>query len=176
MAFVPAAAAGVLFADAVKSRLCDTERARRLGDSAAFIIGGIVMLIVERFRPSAGRPSRRSDTVSRALGIGLAQAVALIPGVSRSGATIVGGLLMRLDRAAAAEFSFFLAMPTMAGAFVHDLWEVRDHLAPSAAAEIAIGFVMAFSWPRSSWSSRFCGSWRGRVSPRLPGIGLRPAC
>jgi undecaprenyl-diphosphatase len=72
------------------------------------------------------------------------QMLALVPGVSRSGATIMGGLLAGLDRAAAAEFSFFLAMPALAGAFLHDLWEVRDHLAPERAMEITIGFVMAF--------------------------------
>ena len=70
--------------------------------------------------------------------------LALVPGVSRSGATIVGGMLMRLDRAAAAEFSFFLAMPTMVAAFVYQLLEVRASLAPDRAAEIAIGFVAAF--------------------------------
>ena len=74
----------------------------------------------------------------------MCQALALIPGVSRSGATIVGGMLMRLDRAAAAEFSFFLAMPTMVAAFVYQLLEVRASLAPDRAAEIAIGFVAAF--------------------------------
>jgi undecaprenyl-diphosphatase len=70
--------------------------------------------------------------------------LALVPGASRSGTTIIGGLLMGLDRPAAAEFSFFLAMPTMAGAFAHDLWEVRHGLAPDRALEIGIGFVTAF--------------------------------
>jgi undecaprenyl-diphosphatase len=82
--------------------------------------------------------------IGRALGIGLCQTLALVPGVSRSGATIVGGLLMGLDRRAAAEFSFFLAMPTMAGAFVFELFEVREQLGAERAAEIAVGFVMAF--------------------------------
>ncbi len=70
--------------------------------------------------------------------------LALIPGVSRSGATIVGGLVMRLDRPAAAEFSFFLAMPTMMAAFAHELFEVRGQLSMERGAEIAVGFVMAF--------------------------------
>jgi undecaprenyl-diphosphatase len=70
--------------------------------------------------------------------------LAIVPGVSRSGATIVGGMVMGLDRAAAAEFSFFLAIPTMAAAFGHDLLEVRDLLSAERAAEIGIGFVAAF--------------------------------
>ena len=70
--------------------------------------------------------------------------LALVPGVSRSGATIVGGLVSGLDRTTAAEFSFFLSMPTMAAAFVHDFIEVRSHLTATRGGEIAIGFVMAF--------------------------------
>jgi undecaprenyl-diphosphatase len=146
LGFIPAAAAGVLAADFVKTRLYDTgSGSPALAVIAgAFIAGGIVMLLVERFRPAP--VIRYVDEISggRALGIGVAQALAVIPGVSRSGATIVGGLLMRLDRGAAAEFSFFLAMPTMVGAFVHDLWEVRDQLSPDRAIEISIGLVMAF--------------------------------
>ena len=146
VAFVPAAVAGVLFAGWVKTRLYDTgSGSPALGVIAtAFIVGGIVMLLVERYRPAPDVRDAADMPIPRALGIGIAQAVAVIPGVSRSGATIVGGLLMRLDRPAAAEFSFFLAMPTMIGAFVHDLWEVRAHLAPERAAEIAIGFATAF--------------------------------
>jgi undecaprenyl-diphosphatase len=112
--------------------------------AVAFIVGGLVMLVVERFRPAPDVLAADRTPLGRAFGIGLCQTLALIPGVSRSGATIVGGLLMRLERSAAAEFSFFLAMPTMAGAFAHDLWEVRHSLAPDRAAEIAVGFVMAF--------------------------------
>ena len=146
VAFVPAAIAGLLVAGWVKTRLYDTgSGSPALGVIAtAFIVGGLVMLLVERFRPAPDVRDAADTPIGRALGIGIAQAVAVIPGVSRSGATIVGGLLMRLDRPAAAEFSFFLAMPTMAGAFVHDLWEVRAHLAPERAAEIAIGFATAF--------------------------------
>jgi undecaprenyl-diphosphatase len=144
--FIPAAAAGLLLAGFVKSHLYDTgSGSPALGVIAvAFIAGGVVMLLVERLRPAPA--VRHADEISlgRAFGIGVAQAMAVIPGVSRSGATIVGGLLARLDRSAAAEFSFFLAMPTMIGAFVHDLWEVRNELSPDRAMEIAIGFVMAF--------------------------------
>ena len=91
------------------------------------------MLVVERFRPAAGDRRRGPDAaVAARSAIGLCQVLALIPGVSRSGATIVGGMLLGLDRPAAAEFSFFLAMPTMAAAFAHDLLEVRHNLAPDA--------------------------------------------
>ncbi len=102
------------------------------------------MLVVERFRPAPTILNAEHTPVGRAFGVGLCQMLAIIPGVSRSGATIVGGMLMGLDRPAAAEFSFFLAMPTMIAAFAHDLLEVKDSLAPAMAAEIAIGFVMAF--------------------------------
>jgi undecaprenyl-diphosphatase len=140
LAFLPAAVAGVLFSDFVKRVLYETP----VVFAAAFIVGGIVMLIVERVRPSPQVFEADQTPAPRAFAIGLFQTLALIPGASRSGTTIVGGMAMGLDRAAAAEFSFFLAMPTMAGAFAHDLWKVRHDLAPERALEIAIGFVMAF--------------------------------
>ena len=79
-----------------------------------------------------------------ALKVGLFQCLALVPGVSRSGATIVGALLLGADKRSAAEFSFFLSMPTMAGAFAYDLYKNRDVLTFDDAALIAIGFVCAF--------------------------------
>jgi undecaprenyl-diphosphatase len=140
IAFLPAAVAGALLSGFVKRVLYTTPAVI----AASFIIGGIVMLVVERFRPAPTVLDADHTSLSRALGIGLCQVLALIPGVSRSGATIVGAMLMGLDRPAAAEFSFFLAMPTMAAAFAHDLIEVRHHLSTERAVEIAIGFVMAF--------------------------------
>lgn len=140
LAFIPAAVAGVLLAKFVKSVLYDSPRVFAI----AFIVGGIVMLVVERLRPTPRVFEADQTPAPQAFGIGLFQTLALIPGASRSGSTIVGGMLMGLDRAAAAEFSFFLAMPTMAGAFAHDLWEVRYDLAPERALEIGIGFVTAF--------------------------------
>jgi undecaprenyl-diphosphatase len=139
-AFVPALIAGALLNDYVKSVLYYSPRVIAI----AFIVGGIVMLAVERYRPEPHVMDAEKTSIGRAIGIGAWQAIALIPGVSRSGATIVGGMMLGLDRAAAAEFSFFLAMPTMTAAFVHDLWEVKDQLEPARAAEIAVGFVMAF--------------------------------
>jgi undecaprenyl-diphosphatase len=140
VATVPALVAGALLSRFVKSVLYESPAVF----AGAFIIGGVVMLIAERTRPKAAVVTADRTPLARAFGVGLCQMLALIPGVSRSGATIVGGLVMGLDRPAAAEFSFFLAMPTMAAAFGHELLEVKDHLAPERAGEIAIGFVMAF--------------------------------
>jgi undecaprenyl-diphosphatase len=140
LAFLPSLVAGALLADYVKTVLYNSP----LVFAVAFIAGGVVMLVVERYRPRPAVNQADATPPTRALGVGAFQTLALVPGVSRSGATIVGGMLMRLDRAAAAEFSFFLAMPTMVAAFVHDLVEVRGHLAPDRAIEIAVGFVAAF--------------------------------
>jgi undecaprenyl-diphosphatase len=140
VAFIPAVIAGGLLSKFIKSVLYESPRVF----AWAFIAGGIVMLIVEKLRPAPHIENAEHTPISRALGIGLCQTLALIPGVSRSGATIVGGMLMRLDRPAAAEFSFFLAMPTMAAAFVKSAWDVRHDLSPDRGVEIAIGFVMAF--------------------------------
>jgi undecaprenyl-diphosphatase len=140
VAFLPALVAGALVASYVKAVLYYSVGVI----ATAFVVGGVVMLVVERFRPAPVVLDAEQTPIGRALGIGLCQTLALIPGVSRSGATIVGGMLMRLDRAAAAEFSFFLAMPTMAGAFVHDFWEIRHELGGGRAAEIGVGFATAF--------------------------------
>jgi len=140
LAFVPAVIVGLLFKDYVKQVLYASPAVI----AAAFVIGGVVMLIVERYQPAPVVADASKTPLGRAFAIGACQALALIPGVSRSGATIVGGLLLRLNRAAAAEFSFFLAMPTIGAAFASDFLDVREHLAPERAAEIAVGFVMAF--------------------------------
>lgn len=140
IAFVPAIVAGVLFADFVESVLHKSPPVM----AAAFVVGGVIMLLVERFRP---HPTvTRIDDVGfgQAAGIGAAQMVALIPGVSRSGATIVGGLIAGLDRAAAAEFSFFLAMPTLAATFAHSAIELRHQITPDRLSDLVIGFVTAF--------------------------------
>jgi undecaprenyl-diphosphatase len=103
------------------------------------------MLMVERYGPAATVHHADETPLSRAFGIGACQALAMVPGVSRSGATIVGGTLMGLDRPAAAEFSFFLAMPTMMAAFARSLIKVRHQLTSERALEIGIGFVLAFA-------------------------------
>jgi len=140
VAVVPALVAGAFFADYVQDVLYESLRVI----AAAFLAGGVVMLLVERFRPVPVVLEAEQTPISRAFGVGLCQVLSLVPGVSRSGATIVGGMLMRLDRPAAAEFSFFLAMPTMVAAFVYQFVQVRADMAAERAAEIAIGFVMAF--------------------------------
>ncbi|MGE3472454.1 MAG: undecaprenyl-diphosphate phosphatase [Vicinamibacterales bacterium] len=141
VATVPALVAGALASDFVESVL--HKSLPTIG--VAFVLGGLVMLWVDR-RAAAGPRTLAIDDVTprQALGVGLCQMLALVPGVSRSGATIVGGLLMGLERGTAAEFSFFLAMPTMAAAFAHSLLEVRHQITPDRAAELAVGFVLAF--------------------------------
>jgi len=140
VAFAPAVLAGLFLADYVTTVLYESPRVI----ATTFVLGGIVMLLVERYRPTPDVLDADRTPLARALGIGACQVLALVPGVSRSGATIVGGMVLGLDRAAAAEFSFFLAMPTMMAAFAHSALKVRHHLAPERAAEIAVGFLMAF--------------------------------
>ena len=140
IAFVPAVVAGALLADYITTVLYESPKVF----ATTFILGGIVMLLVERYRPVATVVDADRTPLARALGIGACQVLAMVPGVSRSGATIVGGMLMGLDRPAAAEFSFFLAMPTMMAAFAHSLLKVRHQLSSDRAVEIAVGFIMAF--------------------------------
>jgi undecaprenyl-diphosphatase len=140
VAVIPALVAGALLSSFVKSVLYETPAVY----AATFIIGGIVMLVVERLRPTPVVLNAEHTPMRRAFGVGLCQMLAIVPGVSRSGATIIGGMLMGLDRPAAAEFSFLLAIPTMVAAFGHDLFEVRHSLSREGAAEIGIGFIAAF--------------------------------
>jgi undecaprenyl-diphosphatase len=108
------------------------------------ILGGIVLLLVDRMAPPPRHDNAMRLPLRTSLAIGAIQCLAMIPGVSRSGATIVGALMLGVGRRAAAEFSFFLSMPTMAGAFAYDLWKNRAVLDASAMTEIAVGFVAAF--------------------------------
>ena len=140
VATIPALIAGALFADFVKGILYESPRVWAI----AFIAGGVVMLLLER-RVSAPVVERAEDTpLPRAFAVGVCQSLALIPGVSRSGATIIGGIAAGLSRTAAAEFSFFVAIPTMSAAFAHDLIDIAGHLSPARSLEIAVGLVMAF--------------------------------
>lgn len=140
VATIPALVAGGLFAGFVKGILYESPRVW----AVAFIAGGIVMLLLEK-RLTTPAVERAEDTsLPRALGIGVCQSLALVPGVSRSGATIIGGIAAGLSRTAAAEFSFFVAIPTMSAAFAHDLLDIAGHLTPARGLEIAIGLTMAF--------------------------------
>jgi undecaprenyl-diphosphatase len=114
----------------------------------ALILGGIAILAIERIARPGPPIGVAQLPASKSFGVGLFQCVAMIPGVSRSGATIMGALLMGIERRAAAEFSFFLAVPTMLGATTLQLFQYRHELAshagPVGLGEIAIGFVVAF--------------------------------
>lgn len=140
VATIPALIAGALFAGYVKRILYQSPRVWAI----AFIVGGVVMLLLER-RSAAPVVERAEDTpLPRALAVGICQSLALVPGVSRSGATIIGGIAAGLSRTAAAEFSFFVAIPTMSAAFAHDLLDIAGHLSPERSLEIAVGLVTAF--------------------------------
>lgn len=140
VAVIPLLVAGALFSKFVHQVLQGSLTII----AVAFIAGGIVILIVERMRPRADVLDAERIPVGRAFVVGLGQTLALVPGVSRSGGTIVAAMLLRVDRPAAAEFSFFLAMPTMMAAFAKDLFDARHELGTARIEEIAVGFVMAF--------------------------------
>ncbi len=140
VALLPALAAGAALSGFVTRVLYNALAV----SGAMFVVGGIVILIVERYQPRVVVRDVDSTPVSKAFGIGVCQAVAIIPGVSRSGATIISGLALGLDRAVATEFSFFLAMPTLTAAFANSLWKVRHDITAAQTTNIAIGFVMAF--------------------------------
>jgi len=141
VACLPAGVAALFVADYVESVLHASVPVM----AWAFIAGGIVMLIVERFGTRARVSAIDRVSFGQAALIGVSQVLALVPGVSRSGATIVGGMVAGLDRPVAAEFSFFLAMPMMAAMFVRSLMELRSQIGADRAADLAIGFVMAFA-------------------------------
>lgn len=140
LAFLPAAVIGAMAHGFIKSVLFETP----MLICVMLILGGVILLWVDRW---ATEP-RHTDIMDYPMGlyfkIGLFQCLAMIPGTSRSGATIVGALLMGTDKRSAAEFSFFLAMPTMTGAFVYDLYKNRDILTAADLPIIATGFISAF--------------------------------
>ena len=111
---------------------------------AALVLGGVAILIIERNLPQARHDSVEQMPARTALGIGLCQVVSMIPGVSRAGATIMGGLMLGMDRRTATEFSFFLAVPTMLAASALDLYKHWTELNADNLLVIVIGFVTAF--------------------------------
>ena len=140
LAFLPAVVVGVLAHDFIKAVLFETPRLIAL----MLILGGVVLLFVDRLAPAPKEFDATKLPFRKALAIGVCQCLAMVPGVSRSGATIVGALFLGVEKRAAAEFSFFLSMPTMLGAFTYDMYKNRDVLDFSALSEIAVGFVLAF--------------------------------
>jgi undecaprenyl-diphosphatase len=143
VAFIPAVVLGLLFKDQIDLLLESPKVV-----AWALIAGGVAILAIERTARPGDYVGLGQLPVRQALGVGFLQCLAMIPGVSRSGATIMGALAMGIERRTAAEFSFFLAIPTMLGATVLELWDYRHDLAAGAGAvgwsEIAVGFVVAF--------------------------------
>ncbi|MDD7909815.1 MULTISPECIES: undecaprenyl-diphosphate phosphatase [Pseudovibrio] len=140
IAFLPAVFIGVLAHGFIKQVLFETP----VLVCVTLIFGGIIMLLVDKMPLEVKYREITEYPLGLCLKIGLCQCVAMIPGVSRSGATIVGSLLMGTDKRSAAEFSFFLAMPTMTGAFAYDLFKNRDLITVDNATIIGIGFVASF--------------------------------
>jgi undecaprenyl-diphosphatase len=140
VAFMPAALLGLAFGSYIKAHLF-----KPVPVAAAFIVGGLIILWVER-RGSRPAVVASVDDMSwkDALKVGLAQSFALIPGTSRSGATIIGGMLFGLSRRAATEFSFFLAVPTLVAAGMYDLYKNRGLLSADDISVFAVGSVSAF--------------------------------
>ena len=140
LAFLPAAVLGVLGHRIIKEVFFESP----LLICTTLIVGGVILLIVDRIRFEPRYHDVMDFPLWLALRIGFFQCLALVPGVSRSGATIVGSLLMGTDKRSAAEFSFYLAMPTMAGAFAYDLYQNRALVTGDEIALVAIGFAAAF--------------------------------
>ena len=140
VAFLPAAVIGLLFSKYIKAHLFHAVPV-----ALAFIVGGVVILLVEnRPRKDHRVESTQAMTWVDALKVGFAQCFALIPGTSRSGATIVGGMLFGLSRKAATEFSFFLAVPTLVAAGGYDLWKNRALFSADDLGMFAVGSTAAF--------------------------------
>lgn len=140
LAFIPAVIIGLLAHDFVKTVLFESPELI----AVMLILGGIVLLVIDRVAPQPVHRDPLGLPFRKALAIGFFQCLALVPGVSRSGATIVGALLLGVEKRAAAEFSFLLSLPTMGAAVAYDLFKNRDVLDFSAMWEIAVGFAVAF--------------------------------
>src|SRR5215212_6260660 len=139
LGFLPSMAIGFLVYDAVKVMLGNPVIV-----AVALIVGGIAILVLERLLKQPRVDSVEAMGWKTALGIGLIQCLSMIPGVSRSGATIMGALALGVDRRTAAEFSFFVAVPTMIGASAFALYKSGGSLAADRMGDIAIGFLVSF--------------------------------
>lgn len=139
VAFLPAAIAGLLFHDVIKQVLFSPTVV-----AGSLVTGGVLMLVIERWRPRTTVTDVDDLPIGTALGIGLAQVLSLVPGTSRSAATILGAYVLGCSRTAAAEFSFFLAVPVMFAATGYDLFKSRDLLSMADVPFFALGFLTAF--------------------------------
>lgn len=137
LAFLPAALLGVALHPLIKAMFSPWVVA------ASLIAGGFAILWIERRVPPVRHVDAQALPPRTALGIGLAQCLSLVPGVSRAGATIIGAVALGVERRAAAEFSFFLAIPTIVGAGVFDLWQSRDIVSQDDLGMMAVGFAAA---------------------------------
>ena len=140
LASFPAAIAGVLLHDFIKTVIYETP----VVFCVSLIVGGIVLLYVDQLKLTPKYTDIYNYPPLLCLYIGLFQMLALIPGVSRSGSTIVGALLLGTDKRSAAEFTFFIAMPIMGGAFLYDLYKSREFITAELGAAVIIGFAAAF--------------------------------
>jgi len=151
--FLPAVVLGLLFGKAIKAHLFTP-----MVVATTFIVGGFIILWAERRPVSATRVQSVEDmTPWDALKVGLAQCLAMVPGTSRSGATIIGGMLLGLSRKAATDFSFFLAIPTLIGAGVYSLYKERALLSAADLPLFGVGLVFSFvsAWLCVRWLLRY---------------------
>ena len=156
IAFVPAVVLGLLFGKAIKAHLFTPVIV-----ASSFIVGGLIILWAER-RPASAVRVQDVDAMSPldALKVGLVQCLAMIPGTSRSGATIIGGMLLGLSRQTATDFSFFLAIPTLIGAGAYALWKERALLSLADLPLFGVGLVFSFlsAWICVRWLLRYIAS------------------
>ena len=139
LGFMPAVIIGIFAYQAIKAMLGSP-----ITVAVALIVGGIAILVIERFVKPPAQRSVENMSWQTALGVGIVQCLSMVPGVSRSGATIMGALALGVDRKTAAEYSFFLAVPVMIAASAKELWEARNDLGGIDWTSIGIGFFVSF--------------------------------
>ena len=159
IAFLPAVVLGLLFGKTIKAHLFTPVVV-----ATTFIVGGFIILWAEKRQAAGGNAVRVTDaddmTWKDALKVGLVQCLAMVPGTSRSGATIIGGMLLGLSRKAATDFSFYLAIPTLIGAGVYSLYKERALLSMADVPMFSVGLVVSFlsAWVCVRWLLRFIAS------------------
>jgi undecaprenyl-diphosphatase len=154
--FIPAGVVGLTVYKAIKAHLFNAPVV-----AGAFIVGALIILWVEKLAKPVARVQTVDDmTPLDALKVGLVQCLGMIPGTSRSGATIIGGMLLGLSRKAATDFSFFLAIPTLISAGGYSLWKERHALSMADAPMFAVGFIVSFlaAWACVRWLLRYVSS------------------